>query len=81
MMDLKNCETRVTIWLVRDCKSFFQSLWNVPDITLPQGKGKQLKTLTNTCCSSETVHSGMLSGQCIMKLKLVHFNSEIQEDM
>lgn len=36
---------------------FFQRLWNVPEITPPQGKGKQLKKLTNTCCSSKNVHS------------------------
>lgn len=63
------------IWLGKDCASFFQSLWNVPEITPPQRKGKQLKKLTNTCCSSKNVHSDMVSGQCIMKLRLIYFKS------
>lgn len=63
------------IWLGKSPQSFFQSLWNVPEITPPQGKGKQLKKLTNTCFSSKNVHSDMVSGQCIMKLTLVYFKS------
>lgn len=61
--------------LARDCESFFSEPLECTGNNTTSGKGKELKKLTDTCCRSKNVHSDMVSGQCIMKLRLVYFKS------
>lgn len=61
--------------MARECESFFSESLECTGNNTTSGKGKQLKKLTDTCCSSKNVHSDMVFGQRIMKLRLMYFKS------